>query len=310
MRALAPRTLQSYRSAVHSYLVFCHSFGVLLPFPLSELVLCRFVAFLGSKGLTYASIRVYLSALRFSQIYQGHPDPAFSSLCRLEYVLRGVRRSTRSHVRPPRLPITPAILQMLFNCWSHPPVVQDDMMLWAACCVGFFGFLRSGEFTCSTVTEDVLLVSDVSVDSHLRPSFVSLHLRHSKTDIFGVGAVQYLGLVDGPICPVKALLAYLALRGPSPGPLFIYKDGTPLSRRGLVTALRTALSGCGLDVSQFNGHSFRIGAATTAAANGIEDSLIQTLGRWKSSAFTAYIRTPRDTLLSVSSCLVSTCLSS
>lgn len=36
-------------------------------------------------------------------------------------------------------------------------------------------------------------------------------------------------------------------------------------------------------------HSFRIGAATSAAKAGIEDSTIHMLGRWSSSAFLVYI---------------------
>ena len=69
--------------------------------------------------------------------------------------------------------------------------------------------------------------------------------------------------------------------------------------------MRRALESQGLDVSRFNGHSFHIGAATTAAACGISDSLIQALGRWKSSAFTSYIQTPKDTLVTVAARLLS-----
>ena len=151
----------------------------------------------------------------------------------------------------------------------------------------------------------MLSVGDVAVDSHAHPSLVTLHLRQSKTDVFGAGATIYLARVAGPVCPVKALLPYLVLRGSSSGPLFLFRDGSTLSRERLVSAVRSALSSQGLDVSRFNGHSFRVGAATTAAACGMEDSLIRALGRWRSQAFTAYIRTPREVLLSVPSRLVS-----
>ena len=173
---------------------------------------------------------------------------------------------------------------------------------------GDFGFLCSVEFTCPTsavISNHVLSVSDVGVDSHSNPSFASVHLRHSKTDIFGMGATVHLGLVDGPVCPAKALLTYLALQGPAPGPLFLFQNGSPLSRLDLVKAVQSALESQGMDVARFNSHSFWIGAATTAAACGIQDSLIQALGHWKSLAFTMYIQTPKDSLIVVSSVLLS-----
>ena len=58
-------------------------------------------------------------------------------------------------------------------------------------------------------------------------------------------------------------------------------SSTTLSRPRLVMLLRKALSDVGVDPSGYNGHCFWIGAATTAARMGVNDSLIQTLGKWK-----------------------------
>ena len=44
----------------------------------------------------------------------------------------------------------------------------------------------------------------------------------------------------------------------------------------------------------FSSHSFRNGAATSAARAGIPDHLIQVFGHWKSNAYKQYIRTPPD----------------
>ena len=103
---------------------------------------------------------------------------------------------------------------------------------------------------------------------------------------------------------MTALLAYLAIRPTLPGPLFLHGNGAPLTRSDLISAIRAALSGVGVDLSRYTGHSFRIGAATAAAEASLPDSLIQTLDCWRSSAFQRYIRTPTNTLLSVSRTLV------
>ncbi len=57
--------------------------------------------------------------------------------------------------------------------------------------------------------------------------------------------------------------------------------------------MKDALDEAGVDPGQYSGHSFRIGAATTAAARGLEDSTVRTLGRWKSLAYLEYIKIPR-----------------
>ena len=272
-QGLATATASSYGTGVRRYLAFCARF-VLQAFPLSELVLCRFVALLVHESISYGTIRMYLCAIRHRQLLDGGPDPAFASLHRLHYVLRGCHRSLPSSVHPSRLPITPTVLRLLHHVWSDQAHVYDTVCIWAACCVAFFAFLRSGEFTCSswsTYDQSALSLRDVTLDSRLNPSMIHLLLRRSKTDVFGTGVTIHLGRTGDVLCPVCALLAYLARRPSTSGPLFLLQSGQPLSRCALVTAVRQALACAGLDVSRFNGHSFRIGAATAAAAAGLSD---------------------------------------
>lgn len=40
-----------------------------------------------------------------------------------------------------------------------------------------------------------------------------------------------------------------------------------------------------IDSSKYSGHSFRSGAATTAAKRGLGDATIEMLGRWQSNAY-------------------------
>ena len=92
------------------------------------------------------------------------------------------------------------------------------------------------------------------------------------------------------LCPVGAMQAYLQVRGDRPGPLFQYVTGHTVPRNDVIKELGRALQFCDLHPTTFNGHSFRIGPATTAAQLGLCDSQIRTLGRWKSDAFKEHIR--------------------
>ena len=165
------------------------------------------MAFLVLSGLSYPSIRSYLSSLRHCQLCNGGPDPSLNTFFQLHYVLRGIRRSLPSHVRPKCLPITSAILRLLYHHWSQGPVSFDMVCISAACCLGFFGFLRCGQFTCQSLTTyDSLMLSpgDIKVDSITDPTVLHVALRRSKTDTFGAGVTIHLGRSGDILCPVKA----------------------------------------------------------------------------------------------------------
>ena len=117
----------------------------------------------------------------------------------------------------------------------------------------------------------MLTPDDVLVDDRQSPSILSVQLKQSKTDPFRARVSIYMGHTSQLLCPVTAVLAYLTIRLSIPGLLFIFKDGSFLSRKWLASRLRQGLQAAGVDATQFSGHNFPIGAATTAAQVSIED---------------------------------------
>ena len=149
-------------------------------------------------------------------------------------------------------------------------------MLWAATCLCFFGCFRAGELTMPARGQfnprNHLGPRDVAVDGDTPPKWISLHIKRSKTDQFRKGATGSSGQT---LCPVQALLKYMARRGNEEGPLFRFTNGHPLTRARLDGTLKKALQGAGSTAAGISTHSLRIGVATTAARRGVEDSAIK-----------------------------------
>ena len=310
---LAPSTQKTYQAAIKRFHTFCFHYNVTQPFPLTEQLLCSFAAYLADQGLAPQTGKSYLSALRNMQISLGlHvPDPRDqSSLPILKRVQAGISRAKVFKGSPPRirLPITVPILEAI-----HQSLVMstnpDKVVFWAVSASAFSGFFRLGELLPETPAQvnpaTSLAWGDVAVDSHTNPKMVQFHLKVSKCDQFGAGSDVIVGHAESPLCPVTAILKYIELRGDSPGPFFIDSSHKALSKQRFVKHIRETLNSIGLQQDQYAGHSFRIGAATTAAAAGVQDSTIQTLGRWHSAAFLQYIRTPKEHQAALSSVLTS-----
>ena len=305
---LALSTQRTYRSGNSRYERFCSEYNV-QAYPTSEKTLTHFVAVLYRDGLAASTVKSYLAAVRYNQIALGLGDPRVGDMPHLEYVVKGFKKSGPSRSSRARLPITPSILRKLRTVWQKRPNPYEASMLWAISCLCFFGFLRTGEAVAPSdknFDPNVhLSYTDVMVDNREKPQYITVRIKASKTDPFRKGTRIYLGATGTDLCPVAAILDYMVRRGNHPGPMFQFQDHRPLTRARLVTELREALHTSGYDSHNYAGHSYRIGAATTAALCGIQDSTIKMLGRWQSSAYTLYIQTPPSSLIPLSKRLVS-----
>ena len=119
----------------------------------------------------------------------------------------------------------------------------------------FFGFFRAGEITTSNISKH-LAWGDVAIDDGSSPRLLEVHLKQSKTDQLGKGIDIYIGKTDCPLRPVVAILAYMASRGPTPGPFFKLANGRPLTKSCITNKISAGLQAVGLPESDFAGHSF------------------------------------------------------
>ncbi|XP_006815058.1 uncharacterized protein LOC102801440, partial [Saccoglossus kowalevskii] len=311
--SLGKRTVGSYSTGVRAWLRFTAMFGIqgqpaIYP-PISEDSLVYFVVHSATYfHLKYSTIKVYLAGIRNHYILGGLPNPLVTgngqTHLRLNHVLRGIHRLQGSSTRP-RLPITFDILKGLCELLRKGVFgPYFDLMLEAAFLLAFFGFLRCSEFACTTNSFNPnlnLCVRDVKVvtrGEHI--DHLSINIRTSKTDQFRRGFDLRLFPTNTSLCPVSTLYRFLTVRremnAAQSEPLFLLPERIPLNRRVFTTSLRSLLTRLRLEPQYFAGHSFRIGAATTAASVHLPDHLIQTLGRWSSDCYRIYIRTPEKLL--------------
>ena len=190
-----------------------------------------------------------------------------------------------------RLPITLPILHQLVGMAAHLNDSQYHIFQFRAMCsLAFYAFLRVGELTASNAGHTIQLHQITKLMSRsnkveaIKVTFVNYKHSYNQAPFSLVISRQHT------CCPVHAILSYIELRGNSSGPLFQALDGSPITRSVFTSRLAIILRLCGLDPSRYKGHSFRIGAASHAAEQGMSDAQIRAMGRWKSNAFLKYVR--------------------
>ena len=152
-----------------------------------------FVTHLATLGLSCTTIKVYLSAVRNLHTAVGHHSLYYQQFTpRLQQVLKEIQKTQATFKSPRiRLPITLNILSDMHTVLQHQPTSHNNLMIWAASCLAFFGVLRSSELTVpSQDTYDPsihLSVNDVAVDSRLSPTMIQVTIKQSKTDPFRQG---------------------------------------------------------------------------------------------------------------------------
>ena len=98
--------------------------------------------------------------------------------------------------------------------------------------------------------------ADMVVDDPKNPTLMRIRLKLSKTDPFCNEVDIFLGRTKNQLCPIEAMLAFLAVRGDKKGFLFTFADGSLLTKGRFITRVRQVLQKAGVDSKQYSGHSF------------------------------------------------------
>ncbi len=299
--ALSSSTQNAYNTGARAFMGFTtmHNVCKIQALPccneeLLELFVCHCVK---NLKLSYSTIKLYLAGVRSLYVTAGLGNP----LCnvqgqihaRLELLLRGVRKScvSKSMIRKPvtGYAITAICRRLKKGLFGK----YLDTLMEAVCLTAFFGFLRCGEFTCSSNQFDPQ-INLTMLDICFENNKVLINIKASKTDPFRLGYKITLYKNNSDICPVNALMRYFSLRrglvGNLQEPLFLLPPMQVLTRKTFMDLFHRVCLAANVSCDGLKGHSFRIGAATAAAEAQTPDYLIQTLGRWKSSSYTRYTR--------------------
>ena len=298
----SPATRALYYSWWLTFVAFAEAIGE-LPFPASEMTVERYVTFLIS-GYAIATIETALAGV--SAVHTDSSDAANPTHgSGVKRRLKGAQRFVLATTKGAKLAMSPELFLLLLRLqrvpgWSTCRLIRAKMML----VVGFCCYLRRRE----------ILELDFCT-FRVAPNAFEVTVCGTKNDQLFEGRQSFIGRGrDTPPEIEEVCLAYLRLLGERGscactkatarwnrcavcGPLFPRIVGQqsqlstqPLSSKGAVTAeMRTMLSqlppaAYGGNLALLSTISLRKGGNSAAAANGVQEHVRMTVGRWRGPA--------------------------
>jgi site-specific recombinase XerD len=284
-RAKRPNTVRAYRHDFAAFEHWCHHTGR-SALPATPETVAAYIANHAGR-LRPSTLTRHLAAISVAhQIalgYDRRQSPTASPL--VADTLKGIRATLGTKPDRHAPAGLPELRRMVarFDPSTLPGARNRALLL-----VGFALAARRSELVALTVA-----------DLEPRPEGFVVHIRESKTDPMGSGAV--IGLprgTDPETCPVAALEHWLTVGGITDGPMFRRIDrwghvgAEALSPSTVALVVKQAATLAGFDPDRFSGHSLRAGFCTTAAARGSSDRAIskQTRHAPNSPVIRDYIR--------------------
>ena len=302
-QSIGSDTFTVYQSGVRCFQDFLIEISPNLVTPLDDAAWAMFYTFcLERVSPPTAANYITHVAFMFETIYH-IPRPIWKSL---PLYSRAKKGANRTHIKPRKRkhPITWELACLIIDIFDMNPLtvarLSGVLIFIVILITGLCGWMRLGELIPKKTDvhpEKLLRRGQVTFFHQAgQTPYMRLWLFRSKGDRFFEGVPIFVpAYTPNPrYCPVTWMRAlFRVTRTPttsSTDPLFRFPNGRLVLRQRFVRWLKIQLKIIGIDPSQYSGHSLRIGAAVSAARRGMDETLIQRLGRWKSDAYLGYIK--------------------
>ena len=284
-----------------------------------------FLSFLGylffELGLSSITVNGYKCAV-INYLRTKYIDASFAHHPFVAQLMKSITIEWRKHHKKSESKALPITIDMLLRVKRNiiNMSLPLDHAIWVGMILSIVLLLRDSEL-CPTKEDHFMREQDVtfllrpklpgganwhckSSEAHLNSATellgVSILIRSAKNDQNGDGAKYYFTTVTitatAVFCLATDMFAWAQRARPIKHDPFLTcrtgYSGIPvmLEYRRMLAYCKRAATASGFDPKRFGTHSLRIGGASIMAAAGLPDHYIQTLGRWKSLAFLAYIR--------------------
>jgi hypothetical protein len=296
--SLSTASWNKHISALNCFHEFESSKDLSCTWPLSENVVCDFVAYaILNRKLKSTTVKSYLSSLAFYHKLRNWESSACSNflVCSM---LKGAKnielytditKQTRKAMTYPLLKVLSH--QIAITSW---PVI-DKQILWTLFTVAFFGSFRFGEIVSRAVhdfnEQEDLLWSDVTFGQ----DFVTFRIKITKNKT-PTGEFVDLFLQEGcKYCPVQAIKKLKGMVSPvnENTPVFKLSDGSYLTTKRVNDILFSLFNPLlGDEAALITGHSFRAALPSVLAncPDIASQEEIRLWGRWSSSSYLLYTR--------------------
>lgn len=280
----AENTRKAYEWSWGKFVEWCRARNV-SALPASEETVQLYVTWLFTEKQARAeSVRRYVSSIASAHTGMRLPNPITAAVRAL---IRGAKRALRDHSIGKKALTRDDVMaacQVLARQRKDNLAIRSRAIL----LFGFAGAMRRSEI-CD------LQLSDLEINEDGLRVTIRQSKESEEPEVIGIRAGQR------PVtCPVRAMQAWLRVRGERPGPLFLRLKSRnhrlawkPMIGETINRTVKLAAESIGLDPKLYGAHSLRSGFVTGAHLNGASDLAIAERTRHKSvQSVKRYLRNP------------------